>query len=524
MRSSSAIPILMILAYLAVVIVLSCRAAASRKKVSQTFEEFYTASKSMNGFVIALITIVTFYSGTTFTGRVGFFYNYGVVSLSTIFSCSTVGVIMFFLSEKIWPISKKYRLSTLSDLLELRYQSKYLKSITALIIVCFNMVWLITEIRTLGMTLNLASFGALPVKVGSAVAFAVIILYVTTGGIRSVASVDSFSAILMLTGSLVVVAYITGHFFQGNFFEMIWLGASANPGLMTINSQNQFGMTYWVSNVFLATIAMLVYPSNYMSICLAKDVKSIKKSSMATALSGPWLCIYGVIGTSALAFVEKGYTIQNPETALLEMLGQSGNIFLIGLVTTFIFAASLGTLDSTLISLSGLLSNDVITNARRIQNKEACIGEQGDDEALIHERVSKDGRKEIFITRIIVVLLGTTALLLSMRELPLLVLLTNYATNAIAQIVPAVMGGLYWKKATALGAGSAMISGVGVYLLLDFLRVDFFGFMLGIPALAVNILVFVTVSLLTYQEDYWNRGQMQSAYRDFFVKGSLPHS
>ena len=523
MNHKSILPIFMILVYIGIVVFLSFKATitAKLKKRNQTFEEFYTADKSMNGFVIALITIVTFYSGTTFTGRVGFFYNYGVVALSTVFSCSIVGVIMFFLSEKIWPISKKYHLSTLSDLLELRYQSKYIKIITAATIVCFNIVWLITEIRTLGMALNLASFGYLPVKVGSVVAFAIIILYVTTGGVRSVASVDSFSALIMLVGSVVVVAYLVGHFFDGHFFEMIRIGAEANPQLMTINSNNEFNMAYWVSNIFLATIAMLVYPSNYMSICLAKNVKSIKKSSIATALSGPWLSIYGVIGIAALAFVAKGYTINNPETALLEMLGQSGNIFLIGLVTTFIFAASLGTLDSTLISLSGLLSNDIITNAKRIKNKEACIGELGDDEDLMKERVTRDGRKEILITRVIVVILGTTALVLSMNELPMLVLLTNYATNALCQIVPAVVGGLYWKKATVYGAGASIITGVASYLIMDTLKVNFFGFMLGIPALAINIAVFIIVSLLTYKKDHWKNDNMQSIFKDFFVKGSL---
>ena len=523
MNHTSPLPLMMILGYMAIVAWLSYKAAstAKKKKSNQTFEDFYTAGKSMNGFVIALITIVTFYSGTTFTGRVGFFYNYGVVSLSTVFSCSTVGVIMFFLSEKIWPISKKYRLSTLSDMLELRYQSKWIKTITSVTICCFNIVWLITEIRTLGMAMNMATGGLLSIKMGSIVAFAVIILYVTTGGVRSVASVDSFSAMTMLFGSVIVLIYLVCHFFDGNIFEMFRIGAEARPELMTINSNNEYNMTYWVSNVLLATIAMLVYPSNYMSICLAKDVRSIKKSSIATALSGPWLSIYGVIGIAAVAFVAKGYTINAPETAMLEMLGEGGNALMIGLATTFIFAASLGTLDSTLISLSGLLSNDVITNAKRIRHHEPCIGELGDNADIIHERVTKNGKKEIMITRVIVVVLGTTALILSMNELPLLVLLTNYATNAISQIVPAVIGGLYWKKATVYGAAASIISGVASYLIMDAMGVHCFGFMLGIPALVINLAVFITVSLLTYRESNWEGEIRQSIFRDFFVKGSL---
>ena len=37
-----------------------------------------------------------------------------------------------------------------------------------------------------------------------------------------------------------------------------------------------------------------VYPSNFMSICLAKDVREVKKSSLATSASGIWLSIYAL--------------------------------------------------------------------------------------------------------------------------------------------------------------------------------------------------------------------------------------
>ena len=60
--------------------------------------------------------------------------------------------------------------------MELRYQSRYVKMLVSLIIVCFNIIWLITEIRTLGLAMNLASGGTLPIVVGSAIAFTIIII------------------------------------------------------------------------------------------------------------------------------------------------------------------------------------------------------------------------------------------------------------------------------------------------------------------------------------------------------------
>ncbi len=524
---SSPIPLIMMCMYIVIVLILSYRASFSKKvkalKKNQTFEEYYTAGKSMNGVVVALITIVTFYSGTTFTGRVGFFYTYGVVGLNTVFTCAMVGVIMFFLSEKIWPLSKKYRLSTLSDLMELRYQSKGLKALMSLTIVGFNIIWLITEIQTLGFVMNIATGGNVSTTVGSAIAFAVIISYVMTGGVRSVAAVDSFSAIIMLGGSLIAICYVVAVVFGGNVGEMIQLGATANEQLMTINSGNAQSMPYWVSGILLSTVVMLAYPSNYMGICLAKNVKAVKKSAIATSLSGPWLMIYGFIALAVLGAETQGFVVSEAQTSFLELLSYTGNAFMLGLVVTFILAASLGTLDSTLISLSGLLSNDVVTNALRIRAKEPCIGELGDDASVIAERVNKNAKKEIFRTRIIVLILGCIGFGFSLTNLPMLVILTNYATGGICQTIPAVIGGLYWKKGTTQGAVASVSSGVGSFLLMDYLvgvfNIETGGLQLGIPAVGIATIVYVIVSLCTYKKYYEKHLYAQGIYDDFFIKG-----
>ena len=95
----SPIPFIMMLVYIAVVMVMAwyqgfSKMARERKK-NQTFEDYMTAGKSRNAVIVFLITIVTFYSGTTFTGRVGFFYNFGVAGLGSVIVCSATGMVMF---------------------------------------------------------------------------------------------------------------------------------------------------------------------------------------------------------------------------------------------------------------------------------------------------------------------------------------------------------------------------------------------------------------------------------------------
>lgn len=438
----TSVPAVMMGIYIVIVFILSYKATITarlkKRHKDRTFEEFYTGGKSMSAIVVGLVTIVTFYSGTTFTGRVGFVYHFGAVGLTSLFSCSAVGLVMFFLSEKVWPLSKKYRLSTLSDMLELRYQSKFVKMMTAIIIVCFNIIWLITEIRTPGYTVNIASGGIISTTLGAAVIFTIIVVYVCTGGIRSVAAVDSFSSAIMLAGSIIAIVYIVTYYYGGSFTEIFSAAVAVKPSIATVGSGVSFGMPYWISSVFLGTLVMLVYPSNFMSICMAKSVGAVKRSALATALSGPWLIVYCIFAFAALGLSSRGIVIHEPQAALLEMLSYTGNELMLGLTTTFILAACLGTLDSTLISLSALVSNDIITNGRNIAVKEPCIGATGDSVRVIDARTAQNARREVFLTRVLVVVLGVIAFCLSLTQLPLLVLLTNYATNGLVQIVPAI--------------------------------------------------------------------------------------
>ena len=372
--------------------------------------------------------------------------------------------------------------------------------------------------------MNLASGGAIATEIGSAIAFAIIILYVATGGVHSVSMVDSFSACVMLGGSLVVLGYLVNFFFNGSFVDMFQSADTAAQMLYAGQTQESifvlanYNLPYWISNIVLGMIVMLVYPSNFMSICLAKDVREVKKSSLATSASGIWLSIYAIFGVVVLGAVAKGYMVSDPEAGILELCSMAGSPLMLGL------AAALGTLDSTLISLSGLVSNDLITNMVKLKNHEPTIGADGGETlATIDTRVQRDAKKEVRMTRIIVVVLGVIAFCFSLTDLPLLTLLTDMATNGMSLVVPTVAAGLFWKKATPQGAIASMVTAEAVYLGLyaSGVRYVWGGFFLGFPAIAVGIVVMIVVSLATQDKYYKAHAAQQGVFEDFFVRGRV---
>lgn len=520
-RIGNLLPVLMMTVYIVTVFIMAYQRGfspkAKEKKRQQTFEDYMTGGKSRNAIVVALITVVTFYSGTTFTGRVGFFCNYGVASLAVVVTCSSVGIIMYFFSEKVWPLAKKYHLSTLADIMELRYQSRYVKLLVALITVGFDIIWLITEIRTLGYAMNIASGGVVSVDVGSAVAFAIIMLYVSTGGISSVSLIDSFSAIVMLAGSLIVLLYLVGYYFNGSWSDVFLSAKDMSENVFVLKPNSDYGIPYWFSNVVLGTLVMLVYPSNFMSICLAKNTREIKKSSIVTSVSGIWLGIFGLFGAIVLGAMSKGVSVSDTQAGILELCSAAGSPVMLAIVCTFVFAASLGTLDSTLISLSGVVSNDILTNLIHIRKGTSCIGADGDEQEKIIARTTGDAKREVMRTRVIVLILGVVAFAFSLTELPLLAILADVATNGYTMAIPAIILGLFWKKATPQGAIVSMAATEIIFIGLYAAGVRYVhGYFLGVPLLAAGFVIEIVVSVCTQSRFYEKHAMQAGVFADFF--------
>lgn len=518
MYKFSWIPFIMIAGYVCIVLGLSYKATISKRLLgrTQTFEDFYTGNKSFSTLTVALVTLVTFYSGSTFTGRIGYTFNNGVAALSVIPSCAMAGVFMYFLAEKIWPLAKKYRLSTLADLLELRYQNRSIKTIIATTIVCFNIIWLILEIRTLGYVTNIASGGLITGTIGSLIGFSIIILYVMTGGVKSVASVDSFSSALVLVFSFGAFLYILGSFYHGSVINVFEVARNAAPAKMVFDTSGEFGWKFWLSIMIIDTPTGFIYPANFMMICMGKDTKTIKKSAMFTALSGSWLILVIILGFAAFGLSTMGYTIKNPESSLIEMATFLGSPFLVGVVATFIFAAALGTLDSTLIGLSGLISNDIIGNIKQIKAKEPLIGALGDSSEVINERVTKNSHKEVLRARFTILALGITAFCLSLFNLPIMMLMIALASGGLIQAAPIIAGGLYWKKSTPIAGISGLAVGLITYIYWQTTGLDLGGLYVSVPAIILNIIIFVSVSLLTHKKYYAERPQFDKILPDFF--------
>ena len=158
------IPLIMLAIYFVIIIVLTLR---TPKSGSGNFEDFMTGSKSMGAIVVGLVMMVTYYSGSTWTGWIGFAGINGAFAGYVIPYGFCTGLGMYALAKRLWPLGKQYQLSDCGDIYELRYQSKLLKTIAGLTGAVLNTTWITMELVTIGYIIKACSGGAISTAVGS---------------------------------------------------------------------------------------------------------------------------------------------------------------------------------------------------------------------------------------------------------------------------------------------------------------------------------------------------------------------
>ena len=126
---------------------------------------------------------------------------------------------------------------------------------------------------------------------------------------------------------------------------------------------------------------------------------------------------------------------------------------------------------------------------------------------LIDPAAEEDSKRLLLISRIVTVILGLAALWMALNFKAIIgMLLMSYTLYAAGVFIP-VVGGLYWKRATAAGAVAAIVGGSAYGLAgeLGWFAPAALPLVGGLPIIVsgalVSLLLFIGVSLLTRPAD-----------------------
>ncbi|KUO42972.1 MAG: hypothetical protein APU95_02460 [Hadesarchaea archaeon YNP_N21] len=450
------------------------------KRGKRTVEDYYIAGRETGPLFLFFTYVATFVSAFGFLGLAGMYYTHGVGMIAAgSGSVILAGLLGYFIGTRLHRIGKKFGHITPSDYFADYYQSDLMRAIYAIAGVMFIIPYIALQYMGGGYLFEVSTGGAVPFHIGATITFAVAAIYSILGGLRAVIITDFIQGVMMYLGFFIAF-FAVGFLAYPNPAAGFAAVASVKPELLTVPGPLLFWtpmmiLSYYLMNSFGHGVGM---PYSWMRFYAAKNEKAVKTalllSPLFTCLLQYMLGGFNIIGRSIFP------DLTSPDTLLPRILFAFAPAALAAFVCAAGFAALMSSVDSFFAAATSLISLD-------LYGKLLKRGAKVDEKTLV--RVGM-----IFIG--IIMLLG---LVIAWSRPGLLVMLGILAFSGGAQFAPALIGSLFWKRGTKVGAILSSISGIATMLTVQSLMPGGIlgGFNAGTVGFFVAWAVYIVASLLS---------------------------
>ncbi|GAB6263872.1 sodium/pantothenate symporter [Photobacterium sp. R1] len=472
MNNQLLIPLIL---YLVAVFALAYFTRRQRQQDSGFLSEYLLGNRSMGGFVLAMTLAATYASASSFIGGPGAAYKMGLgwVLLAMIqlpAAWLTLGV----LGKKFAIEARKHNALTLNDMLYARYQNRgvVIFASLALLLAFFGTM----VVQFVGGARLLQTVTGLSYSQGLMIFAATVGLYTTIGGFRAVVMTDTLQGIMMIIGTLALLAGIIHA--GGSVGELVTTLHQIDPALISPYGPDNFlsqpfMLSFWV----LVCFGVIGLPHAAVRCMSYKDSKSLHQGMVISTVMVAFLMLgmhlAGALGRALVPDIATPDQIM-PTLMMTVLPPVVAGIFLAGPM-----AAIMSTIDSQLIQASATLLKDLYLN---------YINPKAAQQADITAKLPK---LSLWVTGIFSVLVFVAA-----SNPPDMIIWLNLLAFGGMQAVflwPLVLG-LYWQKASAAGAFASMVAGLGCYTTLTVFKPDLGGMHAIVPTLLVGLISFVAGS------------------------------
>ena len=455
----------------------------SFKSTSESSEKFFTADRGLNPFVLLCTTSISVFSALAFYGAPSGIYKDGIGFYSN--TGGMVAALMFVVvGYRLWLLGREYGFTTPVDYLRSRYYSDGYGLFVSAFLILFIVPYVAMQLVAIGDAVVVTTDGMVPYVIAVVVGTIVVSLHIIGGGMGSVAWMDTFHMCLGFGTLITLIVYLTMRYFpNGGFAEAVQI-MQQNGTFDILSCPGPNGTFNWkgmISNALTGAIATVVWPHIFMRTFVASSKENFRQMSWAMPLS--YVLVYSpiVIIGAILAPAILGPGFEKPDNIVAILSTQYAPPFIAFISLLCLFAFGVSTADSLLLSASAMASRDIY-----LHHVYELKGKTSDSKQVV-----KFGRLVLLLLMII------TLVIVALKPASITDYAYKLSSPFFAQILPATLFGLFWKRASKEGAIAGTVSGLLVAIVLTFFVKPPFGFSALVWALVVNTLLLVVVSLCT---------------------------
>ncbi len=441
----------------------------------RTLSEYATGGRSFSAWFGTMSFLNTWLAGSVFVAFASFTVTVGVAGFYSLAYSLLAVVLMFFLAKPVNAWGRSHDLRTQADLLGLRYGSRTVRVIAAVIGVIASIPWVVLGMQSLGVVFTALSFGV------------VAPIAATIVGVIFIAVRQIWTARLGTRG-LIISDMVQGLFAYGIGFLIIigllvWLVTNGHglaevaPGLLTLpGPDSPLGPLYLFALTATGVLGAWSWPDVFVRLFSVRSPEAVQKSAVQAA---PILLLFSgsLVVVTLLATSLPGVP-EAPDYVWFTLAGLGG----VGLVTAAgvcVVAATMGNVGANLQAIGTQIANDVVGGGRSDEPGQSARGAK--------------------IAVAAVTIVSALIALATANITTGIFLLAIISYQAICQIAPTLLLGVFWRRGTAAAANSAMISGILVAAVLQVLYPNSIpwlaGLTSGVAGLIVNTAVYLIVSI-----------------------------
>lgn len=443
---------------------------------SKTSEDYFVAGRSIGTWVFVLAATATSFSGWTFVGHPGKILTDGLPYAFASFYALTIPFTGVLFLRRQWVLGRVYNYVTPGEMYSDYYGGSSMRVLTVLVAFLFSVPYLGIQLRASGALFNVLTDGLISTNLGMILLSTVVVIYVASGGLKSVAYVDCAQAILLALG-IIVLGIITIKWIGGWNLFTEGIGVLVKNDLISANRLTLQGFSNRVA--MPGSIQIVSSGSNAVGgvwtgmMCMTymfalMGIQSSPAFSMwayANKTSKPFRwqqvvassIVIGIIlftftiiqGMGADVLVLNGIfeTISDSTLVpkLINLMSESAP-WVVGLLAVCALAAMQSTGSAYMSTFSAMITRDIYKN-------------------YIDEEVTEDRQK--FIGRLFVVVVAVAALVVAIVSTDALVMLGGLAVAYGFQMYPALFGNLYCKWISKTGVTMGLIAGLLAVTLTD---------------------------------------------------------
>lgn len=448
--------------------------ARRRRKV--TMSEWAVGGRSFGGILLWFLSAGEIYTTFAFLGAAGWAYAYGAPGFYILANAPLGYVIGYWLLPKIWRAGHDHNVMSQADYIRARFGRRWLAGLIALIGVLALIPYIQVQLTGLATILTVMFHGSVGKPLAVLAGALLLLIFTFTAGLRSSAfasMVKDVFVVGVVVAVFVTIGTLTGLGGIGGIFRHM---ADQHPNyanLPGMASHTHYSPWWFCSSILMTNIGYWMWPHSFQANLSAKSDRAIRRNAVLQPIYTLSYFFIFVIGFAALLTLPR---LTDSNTALVSVIYRYFPQWFIGI------AAGTGILVALVPSTVMLLTLGT-TIARNIYRPSADLSD----------------RHRLLVGRLATVVGVGIAAYLTLGSSSTIVSLLLVAYSGIAQVGPAIILSLIWRRTTAYGVAAGSIVGIA---LVGVPQVSTWwsgisSIQVGLFAVAVNTLVLVAVSLCT---------------------------